>query len=126
MKLGEPKPWYRQKKFLIPIAAAATITAFATGGSSSSTTTQQTYVPVPVVQQESVDIDQVVQPTQTTDTDLSNDNYYTNVDGNQIHSPAYAPSIPAGASAQCRDGTYSFSAHRQGTCSHHGGVEVWY
>jgi 5-methylcytosine-specific restriction endonuclease McrA len=25
----------------------------------------------------------------------------------------------------CRDGTYSFSAHRSGTCSHHGGVAKW-
>lgn len=28
-------------------------------------------------------------------------------------------------SAICRDGTYSFSAHRRGTCSHHGGVARW-
>ena len=32
---------------------------------------------------------------------------------------------PAGATAQCNDGTYSFSQHHQGTCSHHGGVAVW-
>ena len=32
---------------------------------------------------------------------------------------------PAGATAQCRDGTYSFSQHRSGTCSHHGGVARW-
>lgn len=32
---------------------------------------------------------------------------------------------PPGATAGCRDGTYSFSQHRQGTCSHHGGVAVW-
>jgi hypothetical protein len=32
---------------------------------------------------------------------------------------------PAGASALCRDGSYSFSAHRRGTCSHHGGVAQW-
>ena len=57
---------------------------------------------------------------------LSNDNYYTNSSGNTVHSPANASSIPAGASAQCRDGTYSFSQHRSGTCSHHGGVAVWY
>jgi len=30
-----------------------------------------------------------------------------------------------GATAICRDGTYSFSAHRRGTCSHHGGVARW-
>ncbi|MFJ8786976.1 DUF3761 domain-containing protein [Streptomyces sp. NPDC102476] len=32
---------------------------------------------------------------------------------------------PAGATAQCNDGTYSYSAHRRGTCSHHDGVAVW-
>jgi hypothetical protein len=32
---------------------------------------------------------------------------------------------PPGASARCRDGTYSYSQHRQGTCSHHGGVATW-
>ncbi len=56
---------------------------------------------------------------------LSNNNYYTNTYGNRVHSPAYAPSVPAGASAECRDGTYSFSHSRQGTCSHHGGVDRW-
>ena len=29
------------------------------------------------------------------------------------------------ASAQCGDGSYSYSAHRQGTCSWHHGVRVW-
>ena len=32
---------------------------------------------------------------------------------------------PAGATALCRDGTYSYSEHRQRTCSHHGGVAEW-
>jgi len=32
---------------------------------------------------------------------------------------------PAGATAKCRDGTYSFSQSRRGTCSHHGGVAKW-
>ena len=32
---------------------------------------------------------------------------------------------PPGATAQCRDGTYSFSQHHSGTCSHHGGVARW-
>jgi Protein of unknown function (DUF3761) len=34
-------------------------------------------------------------------------------------------SSPAGATAKCADGTYSFSQHRSGTCSHHGGVAEW-
>ena len=61
------------------------------------------------------------------DSGLSNDNYYTNVDGNKVHSPAYSDDggVPAGASAQCRDGTYSFSQNRRGTCSGHGGVASW-
>lgn len=29
------------------------------------------------------------------------------------------------ATARCNDGTYSYSQHRQGTCSHHGGVAYW-
>lgn len=56
---------------------------------------------------------------------LSNNNYYTNVDGNRVHSPAYSDSVPSGASARCGDGTYSFSQNRRGTCSHHGGVDEW-
>jgi hypothetical protein len=32
---------------------------------------------------------------------------------------------PSGASAQCRDGTYSFSSSHRGACSHHGGVATW-
>ncbi len=32
---------------------------------------------------------------------------------------------PDGATARCRDGSYSLSAHRRGTCSHHGGVAQW-
>jgi hypothetical protein len=38
---------------------------------------------------------------------------------------ATASSAPPGATALCRDGTYSFSKHRSGTCSHHGGVARW-
>lgn len=48
----------------------------------------------------------------------------------------YAPSRPSyepetttttstSASARCADGTLSYSASRQGTCSHHGGVAEW-
>lgn len=56
---------------------------------------------------------------------LSNDNYYTNSAGNDVHSPAYSNTVPAGATAKCGDGTYSFSQSRSGTCSHHGGVAQW-
>lgn len=65
--------------------------------------------------------------TGASDTNLSNDNTYTNVDGTTVHSPADSTdgTVPAGATAQCVDGTYSFSQHHSGTCSHHGGVATW-
>jgi hypothetical protein len=50
---------------------------------------------------------------------------YRNVDGQCVRRPTKAPTAPSGATAKCRDGTYSFSQHRQGTCSHHGGVAKW-
>ncbi|WP_214503904.1 DUF3761 domain-containing protein [Rhodococcoides kroppenstedtii] len=50
---------------------------------------------------------------------------YINSAGNCVQSPMSAPSAPAGASAQCNDGTYSFSQSRRGTCSGHGGVATW-
>jgi len=31
----------------------------------------------------------------------------------------------SGVTAICNDGTYSYSKHRSGTCSHHGGVREW-
>ena len=36
-----------------------------------------------------------------------------------------ASAPPPGATALCRDGTYSFSQTHSGTCSHHGGVARW-
>jgi hypothetical protein len=51
-------------------------------------------------------------------------NHYTNVSGHDVHSPSKTLNgrAPSGASAKCGDGSYSFSEHHQGTCSHHGGV----
>lgn len=51
--------------------------------------------------------------------------YYLASSGDCVHRPMAAASVPDGASARCEDGTYSFSEHRSGTCSHHGGVEEW-
>jgi hypothetical protein len=48
--------------------------------------------------------------------------YYKNVTGVCVHRPS---SDPAGATAKCRDNSYSYSLHASGTCSHHGGVARW-
>jgi hypothetical protein len=34
-------------------------------------------------------------------------------------------SVPIGATAQCNDGSYSYSQTHSGSCSHHGGVASW-
>ncbi|MEU6565274.1 DUF3761 domain-containing protein [Nocardia nova] len=50
---------------------------------------------------------------------------YVNSDGQCVHDPESAATAPDGATAQCSDGTYSFSQHHSGTCSGHGGVARW-
>lgn len=54
-------------------------------------------------------------------------NGLSNSSDNEVHTPAYSTndSIPAGATAKCSDGTYSFSQNSRGTCSHHKGVIQW-
>lgn len=50
---------------------------------------------------------------------------YVNSAGNTVCKPEESSTVPAGATAECEDGTYSFSESRSGTCSHHGGVRRW-
>lgn len=51
--------------------------------------------------------------------------HYKNSKGEKVQSPTHYDSVPGGATAECNDGTYSFSLSRRGTCSHHGGVKRW-
>lgn len=51
--------------------------------------------------------------------------YYVNFRGHCVHRPIRADGPPAGATARCRDGTYSFSQGRHGTCNWHDGVAAW-
>jgi Protein of unknown function (DUF3761) len=51
--------------------------------------------------------------------------YYSNVDGKRVHRPMFSAQRPPGATAQCADGSWSFSLHRRGTCNYHGGVLRW-
>lgn len=114
------RKWFKKKRFIIPILLIAT--AFAYGSTAPTPTRTNVNNPVVNVQKPYTS---PYQNTPNTSNKLSNDNYYTNTAGNQVHSPAYSNSAPVGASAQCRDGTYSFSQSRRGTCSHHGGVASW-
>lgn len=134
MDPAQKRPWYKKKRYLIPIGIA-TLLSFS-GGSSQTQAPQQvapltqgvqsaTYLTGSTTSQVSTQAQSVKSIPAYTESSLSNNNYYTNTAGNEVHSPAYSNSIPVGASAQCRDGTYSFSQSRRGTCSRHGGVSRW-
>jgi len=64
---------------------------------------------------------------QPDEAELLSHRHYKTRNGQEVHAPAASThdQVPAGASAKCRDGSYSFSQHRRGTCSHHGGVGSW-
>jgi hypothetical protein len=55
----------------------------------------------------------------------TNNGTYVNSKGQTVQRPENCSGPPKGATAQCRDGSYSFSKSRRGTCSHHGGVAKW-
>lgn len=132
------RKWYQKKRYMLPIGALALIAVI---GSNSNPSTpaqvQGTNVTASTVQTKTTP--EVVSPSafnaavapsntqQGTNNNLSNTNSYTNVDGNTVHAPAYSENnqAPDGATAQCKDGSYSFSQNHSGTCSHHGGVSRW-
>ena len=141
--LKDTRKWYQKKRFLIPaVLISLSLLSGAGGGdqSNSANTINSVVQPTTYRQIEPATAPSITEtvsvekkttvkesPTPAAEPALSNDNYYTNVDDNQVHSPAYTSdnSVPNGASARCRDGTYSFSQNRRGTCSHHGGVSSW-
>ena len=51
---------------------------------------------------------------------------YINRSGEAVPLPVYMDERPQNATAQCRNGAYSFSKNRSGTCSKEGGVAEWY
>ncbi len=67
-------------------------------------------------------------PAAAFDPNSPNCGYYVNRDGHRVPRPcgnARTDPAPPRATAVCRDGSYSFSEHRGGTCSRHGGVASW-
>lgn len=130
---GTP-PWYKKKRYIAILAIVVLVVVSGLGSDSKpayQVENRQTVNPFNSFDYGAVPVQQSITPSKAvssptfTTSGLSNDNYYTNTYGNQVHSPAYSETIPIGASAQCRDGTYSFSQSRRGTCSHHGGVARW-
>ena len=59
------------------------------------------------------------------DKNCTDNGTYVNSKGETVKRPETCSSAPKGATAQCRDKSYSFSHTRQGTCSHRGGVAKW-
>jgi hypothetical protein len=53
-----------------------------------------------------------------------NNDHYVNSSHQLVHSPSCGEE-PQRHTADCRDGSVSFSEHHSGTCSHHGGVAHW-
>lgn len=140
----DQRPWYKKKRYLIPLGTFAfliTIGLFSQDPSSQQTTNSHNQNGTQV-KNDTITIPSYIAPLQVKEEPASNPatptpsvaspqssspNYYINSDGNKIQSPTKSQdgNVPSGATARCRDGTYSFSQHRQGTCSHHGGVAEW-
>ncbi len=108
------------------VTAIAVLGVIGIASATPPPTSPQPAAVVQAVNQQTVAPSQTLPPSPAPST-LSNDNHYTNVSGTTVHSPAYSSNgcVAAGATAECRDGTCSFSQHRSGTCSHHGGVAEW-
>jgi Protein of unknown function (DUF3761) len=54
-----------------------------------------------------------------------NGNHYVNSSGVEVHSPSCGQASEGHETAICHDGSHSYSMHRSGTCSRHGGVARW-
>lgn len=114
----------------VTVAPTETLTPTPVPADTPTPTLTPTNTPTPArvyVAPTTVYIPPTQAPATESNAQLDNNNYYTNSAGNTVHSPANTVdgSVPAGASARCGDGTYSFSQSHRGTCSHHGGVAEW-
>ena len=135
----KPRQWYQKKRYYIPLAVFGILTIVGLSQPDTSSTQPQTQnfqkqqkqvrnetITIPAYQQPLEVKEEQPQSVKTTAPQpREQPNYYTNSAGNKVQSPTKYNSAPAGASALCRDGTYSFSQSRRGTCSHHGGVAEW-
>ena len=110
-EIGLPVRWLSYRAYDFPTATTLAIIATILCGTSTVSRGDQ---PAPALSR----------PTQPGDC-----GYYANSSGHEVPRPCgdwrSNPGLPPhGATALCRDGTYSYSEHpfAGGTCSHHGGV----
>jgi len=68
---------------------------------------------------------QVPAPVVSANDISAHNGYYENIDGFSVARPYESITVPADATALCKDGYYSSSQHRSGTCRGHQGVAVW-
>ncbi|MEU4667118.1 DUF3761 domain-containing protein [Amycolatopsis sp. NPDC023774] len=108
---------------LLPTTATspATTSATPTTESSASTISTPTYVASETTTSKVTAPKTTAAAPKTTPAACGAD-YYRNSSGACVHRPS---SSSAGATAKCKDGSYSYSQHRSGTCSGHGGVLTW-
>jgi hypothetical protein len=110
-----------------PVGNIGTITTDPFTTTDSATTDLATTIVAPPPDTETQQEEPVTQaaPPPADTEPVCGSNSYRNSDGQCVHDPVAANSPPPGATAQCNDGTYSFSKHHSGTCSGHHGVAVW-
>jgi hemolysin activation/secretion protein len=137
------KKWYQKKRFIIPLGLFGLLVVIGLASDPGNNAVQNTQTSSQQQVKDTITIPAHVQPleikqaqpdtatqpqiTKPVETPQQTPNYYINSRGNTVQSPTKSQngSVPAGASARCRDGTYSYSQSRRGTCSHHGGVAQW-
>ncbi|WP_020665066.1 DUF3761 domain-containing protein [Amycolatopsis benzoatilytica] len=111
-----------------PAVPNSTTTQYSPGAPTTSSTAPETATPDTSPALSSQDAPSTTTPvvpsppTQAADPAACGSGYYRNSSGNCVHDPS---SNPSGATALCEDGSYSYSQHRSGTCSRHGGVRQW-